>query len=91
MTNEEREAIAETIDLALAASHEAIQARKEALALLETLKLYLIDFEKHYLTKLAEANVPDDREREAQTATARKLKAISGRLRKADNEQSKKK
>ena len=90
MTNEDREAIAETIDLALAASHAAIQSRKEAAALLEALKLYLIDFEKHYLTHLAEANVLDDREREAETAAARKLKAISDRLRKADNGESKK-
>ena len=86
MTKEEREAIAETIDLALAASHEAIQARKEASALLETLKTYLIDFEKHYLTRLAEANATDASELEAQSATARKLKAISDRLRKADKE-----
>jgi len=85
MTNEEREAIAETIDLALAASHEAMQARKEVSALLATLKLYLIDFEKHYLTRLAEASASDDPERESRTATARKLKAISGQLRKSDS------
>src|ERR1700681_4276081 len=47
MTSEEREAIAETIDRALAASQQAMQARKEVSALLGTLKTYLIDFEKH--------------------------------------------